>query len=187
MLFAPVHVFTEGGLQIEFRPAQISDSAALLDTFYQIATESTYILSTPGSVRKKSIEDESKWIQDNNDHPKCILILATHQNQIIGICSFAAWKDPRREHRGSFGISILKKYQNQGIGQALLRFMIEQVRTMPGVKSIELSVMSPNLGAIHVYERFGFVQTGHTPKAFCLKDGSYADDLSMQLWIDEPT
>lgn len=183
MLFHPTQVFTKNGLQIEFRPAQVSDSAALLETLYQIATESTYILSTPGSVRKKSIEDENKWIQDNNDHPKCILVLATHLNQIVGICSFIAWKDPRREHRGSFGISILKKYQNQGIGQALLRFLIEQVRLMPGVQSIELSVMSPNLGAIHIYESFGFVLTGRTPNAFCLKDGSYADDLSMQLWI----
>lgn len=58
------------------------------------------------------------------------------------------------------GLWVLPDHQRQGIGTALLRYVVE---TTPG--PLELAVFDANQGAIRLYERFGFTTINRTDGA----------------------
>jgi RimJ/RimL family protein N-acetyltransferase len=54
-----------------------------------------------------------------------------------------------------------------------MKTLIKQARAM-GLKVLKLSAFETNKRAIHVYEKFGFVQTGRVPRKF-FRDGRNLD------------
>ncbi|MBI5635639.1 GNAT family N-acetyltransferase [Candidatus Micrarchaeota archaeon] len=56
------------------------------------------------------------------------------------------------------GLAVLEEYRNFGIGQALLRKAIEQIRAAGKAKA-ELLVSQANPIALHLYEKHGFKYT----------------------------
>lgn len=110
-------------------------------------------------------------------------MIAEYGTEIVGISSFAAYKDSKRKHRGALGITLHPDFRGQGLGTMKMKSIIENAKKITGLLSIELSVMSPNSTAHNIYKKLGFQQVGHHPKAFLLSDGHFADDILMQLWI----
>lgn len=51
---------------------------------------------------------------------------------------------------------VKKEYRNQGIGQKLLKYMIDLCRDK-GYQQITVGVDTDNENAIHIYKKFGFV------------------------------
>ena len=81
-----------------------------------------------------------------------------------------------------FGISIKKKYWNNGIGNALVKEVINQAKEI-GYEQIELGVFSDNEKAIALYKKLGFEVWGSVKNAFKLKDGTYHDEIIMGKMI----
>ncbi len=53
-------------------------------------------------------------------------------------------------------IAVLEEYRGRGIGSALLQHTIDAMRNVYKVASIYLEVRVSNIGAIRLYEKFGF-------------------------------
>jgi [ribosomal protein S18]-alanine N-acetyltransferase len=62
-------------------------------------------------------------------------------------------------------LGIHPDYQGQGLGQLLLRSMLDRARAM-GMARATLEVRPSNLGAIHIYEKFGFEIVGRRKKYY---------------------
>ena len=56
--------------------------------------------------------------------------------------------------------------------------MLEEIEKL-GIEQAELIVIEHNDRAKHMYETFGFVETGRRPDANKYDDGTYADDILM--------
>jgi len=80
-------------------------------------------------------------------------------------------------HVCGLGIGIKKGYRDIGIGTEMLRILIAQAEKM-SLKIVILDVLARNKRAIHVYEKFGFKETGRRPRFF-YKNGEYVDDIIM--------
>lgn len=89
---------------------------------------------------------------------------------------------PRRAHRAQLGIAVLRKYWGQGIGGSILERLIEAAPEL-GFLQIELTVAEGNERAIGLYRRFGFRETGRTPRALRYEDGTFADEICMVLEV----
>jgi len=89
---------------------------------------------------------------------------------------------PRRRHRAQLGIAVLREYWGQGIGRAILERLIEAAPEL-GFLQIELTVVEGNERAIGWYRRFGFRETGRTPRALRYEDGTFADEICMVLEV----
>ncbi len=87
-------------------------------------------------------------------------------------------------HRAYLGMSIRRAYWECGLGTRMLEIALAQAKAN-GFEQVELGVFSDNPRAIHVYEKMGFRQYGRQPRAFKLKDGSYADELIMVKFLSE--
>jgi ribosomal-protein-alanine N-acetyltransferase len=56
--------------------------------------------------------------------------------------------------------AVLKEFRNQGVGSFLLKGLLHHA-TLRELRTIMLEVRISNAAAIAVYEKFGFVATGH--------------------------
>ncbi len=101
---------------------------------------------------------------------------------IITLANINAPTRGRLAHTSEIGISVLKRYWNQGVGTAIIFQLIEFARATGVIKVIHLKVRADNGGAIHVYERAGFQHIGRYAKQLCI-DGEYYDTLMMNLYL----
>ena len=90
------------------------------------------VLTMPGVVRLKAVAEE-----------RMIGFVAGDMRRVEQIAWIAT-------------IGVLPEYRGRGVGSALLQ-ACEQRITLPVVR---LCVRTDNLGAIHIYERFGYQRKG---------------------------
>ena len=109
--------------------------------------------------------------------------IAEIEGEIVGTLTFGAEKRPRVQHGGEFGMSVLRKYWNLGIGGRMLAYLIEWARQTQVIRKINLRVRVDNLSAIHLYEKYGFVREGRRTREFYLH-GQFIDVFLMGLPLD---
>ena len=80
-------------------------------------------------------------------------LVAEHDGRIVGHVAVVPTKDNREVELDIF---VIKDHQNRGIGQELLRCMIEFCRKA-GYEGISLLTTRWNVKAIRIFRKFGFV------------------------------
>ncbi len=83
----------------------------------------------------------------------------------------------RKSHLGALGISVKSDFRRMGIGGKLMEKVMSEAKKA-GLKTIFLQVNETNLGAIILYRKLGFKETGRIPKAIYW-DGKFVDDIIM--------
>lgn len=181
MFFDSINVLTKKQRELTLRMVKASEAQDLIDAVAEIAETSPYILLTAEDFRSISIEDEIKWINSYNDDSRSILIVVEFENKIVGVLDFRAYKGPKSLHRGGLGISLNENIRGEGVGELLFKKLITELKKVNDLKMLELSVMSENIQAYHLYKKVGFIEIGRRPKAYKQPDGSYTDEVMMVL------
>ena len=55
-------------------------------------------------------------------------------------------------------VAVLDEIRRKGIASAMMRHVMEKTREVGGIEVIELEVRESNVGAIKLYENFGFIK-----------------------------
>jgi putative acetyltransferase len=76
------------------------------------------------------------------------------------------------------GMAVREEFQGKGVGDALMKALIEIADGWLNVFRLELTVFTDNERAIRLYRKHGFEVEG-THKAYALRDGRYVDTYSM--------
>ena len=98
--------------------------------------------------------------------------------ELIGNASVVQ-KNKAMSHEGSFGIAVAKNFRGEGVGNLLMKFILEEAkRKLKGLKIITLGVFANNSVAINFYKKFGFKKYGSLPKGI-LHRGKYIDHFYM--------
>lgn len=179
MKFEQTKHTTKKNKTITLRMIEVTEAEKLLQAMVEIAATSPYILRTAEDFSKMSIEDEVKWIESSNNNERGFLIGAIHEDKIIGLMNFGAYKNEKMKHRGLLGISIHHEFRGEGIGEIFFNRMLDLAKRIEGLTQAELSVMEKNERAKFLYKKMGFIEVGRMPNAFLLEDGSLSDDITM--------
>ena len=75
-------------------------------------------------------------------------------------------------------MAVHDDYHNQGIGSKMMKAILDLADNWLNLKRLELEVYIDNTGAIHLYEKYGFVIEG-TLRKFAFRDGDYVDAYVM--------
>jgi RimJ/RimL family protein N-acetyltransferase len=101
--------------------------------------------------------------------------------ELLAIAGFRREGRPKTRHRGEIvQMFVSLAAQGRGIGEMLLRSVIEAAFDLPDMESIELSAVAENDAARRLYERVGFTTYGIRRRHFKLGD-RYWDQRFMEL------
>ena len=129
----------------------------------------------------EAVLDEKSFIEiireDNNSNGNLFLV-AEVNGRLVGFARCVQMKLKRFSHQNDFGICILQEYCGQGIGNQLLKVIIDWSEKN-NIEKISLNVIEENEGAINMYKRNGFVHEGLLLKDRKHSDGSYHNTVLM--------
>jgi RimJ/RimL family protein N-acetyltransferase len=178
------HTSLKNNLWLTLRRAEPKDAEEVLAYLNQVAGESENITFGPGELGL-SVEEERAFLRQITESPTSLCIIAEIGGEIAGTLSFNTGKRPRLQHAGEFGMTVLRRYWNLGIGSRMLAYFIDWARHTGMIRKINLRVRVDNLPAIHLYEKYGFVQEGRITREFYLH-GQFVDAYIMGLQLDPP-
>jgi RimJ/RimL family protein N-acetyltransferase len=170
------------GRRVRIRRAEPDDAAAILAYLGKVGGETinlTFGTEGPGISEAEEREYLTRVAAADNS----LAIVALAGEEIVGGLTFDGGRRPRMRHAGEFGISVLQAYAGQGLGKALLEYMLAWAEHGGIVRKINLKVRGDNLAAIRLYEQMGWVHEGRTTRD-TLIDGQFSDCLLMGREID---
>ena len=88
------------------------------------------------------------------------MITAFLDDEVIGDLGVTQIRNHiKYRHRAYMGISVQQQYCNMGLGSAMVEYAVRLAKAN-GFEQLELGVFEDNIGAIHLYEKFGFGDSG---------------------------
>ena len=107
------------------------------------------------------------------------------KNVLAGVASFARDGEDREKlrHKGIlFTMYVSKEFRGHGIARQLLEEIIKRAKTIPGIEQINLIVLTGNLRAKQLYEKFSFEKYGTEQNSIKWKGKYFAEDqMVLQL------
>ena len=114
--------------------------------------------------------------KDRNDS---FTLGAYAKNVLAGVASFARDGEDREKlrHKGIlFTMYVSKEFRGHGIAGQLLEEIIKRVKTISDIEQINLTVITDNLRAKQLYEKFGFEKFGTEQNSIKWKDKYFTED-----------
>lgn len=167
------------GRMIEIRPARPEDAAMIIAAINQVAAEKRYLTT---DYFEATVEQEQAFIT-NQAISGNLFLVALHENEVIGTLTAQRARGKYRAHVAEFGLSLLARYRNAGIGSQLIARLLLWCDAA-GIEKLNLEVFHDNARAIALYQKLGFHQEGIRKKQIKI-GGHYIDLIQMTLFIAE--
>ncbi len=164
------------------REASADDASSILEYIDKISSQTDFLTFGKGEFNL-SLEEEKSLIEKSKSDDVSLFLLAEVDGRIVGNLNFTPGTRPRTIHFGKFGVSVLKDYWGQGIGNSLIKYMLNWARSNNVTKKINLEVREDHINAINLYKKIGFKVEGKISKYFFI-NGHYFDAIIMGVEID---
>ena len=107
------------------------------------------------------------------DH--AIALYAEVDGVLVGMAG-AGWSDRRKTHHVAevYAVYVSPTYRGEGIGAALMRRLLEELKALPQIEKVKLGVTDSNEAAVSLYLRLGFEIVGRAEREIQV-DGKYYD------------
>lgn len=181
MKVQPFTATLKNGRFVTIREAEEADAITLLATKKAYFAESDYLLTTPEEYTS-TVEDNRLWIKSFSA-PNDLLLVAVHEDQIVGNVDIAAGQFQRISHTALCAMAFLKSWRNLGLGNILIQTAVDWARGNENLERLWLEVYSTNLAAIHLYKKNGFTEEGRQNDFFKTSENNYADNILMTLSV----
>ncbi len=178
MKFREKKVELKDGTECVLRSPDEHDAEEMIK-YLKMTSEETYFMVRYPEEINITIDKEIELLKESLSSSTDMMIAAFINNKFAGNVGInCVGNHIKLKHRAVFGISIKEQYWNKGIGNALIKEVIEQARQM-GYEQIELGVFYDNEKAKNLYKKYGFEVLGNVKNAYKLKDGTYRDEIIM--------
>lgn len=178
MLYAQRLHTLKDGRTLTVRNANKEDAAEMLSYLRRVLDETDFMTRT-GEEVTLTVEKEEAILQASADHEHQLMLIALHEGDIVGCCSFAPVVNRiKTRHRAGMGLSVLSAFSHQGLGCFLLTEALRMAKKA-GFMQMELGVYHDNARALRLYKRLGFAPYGRLPRAFWTQDGKLHDEILM--------
>ena len=107
------------------------------------------------------------------------VFVAEEGGEVLGTYYLRANKKGGGSHVGNCGYMTAAKASGRGVATAMCEHSLEHARSL-GFRAMQFNfVVSSNLPAIHLWQKFGFATVGRLPGAFLHPTLGYVDALVM--------
>lgn len=164
------------------RAARPDDAEQIIAHVQRLAEEPGNNLPMAPGEFQVTVEEERQLLTDYAAADNCIYLVAEVDGRIVGILNCKGGKRQATRHSASFGISIARDGRNQGVGTALMSFLLDWAKTTGIISRLELEVYAHNATAIHLYRKFGFIEEGRRKQAY-FQQGQFIDSIIMAVLL----
>lgn len=169
---------TSQGLEIHIREAVPEDAEATMLLSREIFGLPT-VLTTQAEFHF-DIERQRAWIRSHQEDERKLILLALHEDRVVGLLDLANAAKQRIRHNGEFGISVAVAYRRSGIARKMISTMLDWARNNALIEKVALKVTANNPGAVRLYSDLGFQEAGRLKREIKLEDGTYWDTIIME-------
>ncbi len=169
---------------ILLRMGLADDAPALLRGVTENIASSPFIPFMEGEFSKTEAEERA-WIERMAEQENALLLLAFHEDKLIGNIDGMGSTRRLLRHTITFGMSICEAWRGRGVGGALLDAFIDWAREQAYIEKIYLELYAENYAAHRLYSSRNFVEEGRTRDFLRKKDGGYSDSIIMSLRVKE--
>lgn len=165
-------------VDVMIRPLQMED----IDAIYAMRRQESVIwgtLAMPSGNRERFRKQALQILDDPRRHA----FVAVLDQQVVGSIDLKQLAG-RLSHTGQLGMAVDENFHRQGIGTALLNYLIQFNQKWLKLKRIELEVYPDNTPAVKLYKKAGFMEEGRKKQA-ALREGVYVDLLIMAKVEDD--
>lgn len=167
--------------EVIIREAKQEDAQSMIN-FYNVVGGETDFLSFGKNGFSRPLHDYENFIESTKAAHNSIILLATLDDELIGIASITSNPKARTKHVGTLGIVIAEKYCGFGLGRKLMEELIEWARGNGTTKKIHLVTRADNERAIELYKKVGFKEEGLLEQDTYI-NGVYYNTLIMGLMV----
>ncbi|CAL1712834.1 unnamed protein product [Somion occarium] len=107
-----------------------------------------------------------------------LIITLRESGEYLGDCRLDM--ETSKNRNGRLAISLLQEHQGKGYGEEALRFLIDHAFKQLALHRISLEVFQPNVKAIKLYRKLGFVEEGRVRDGLWM-DGGWQDIIAMGI------
>jgi ribosomal protein S18 acetylase RimI-like enzyme len=171
------------GMGMEIRRFGVADAEALW-RLRMVALESDpwSFGESVEELRQIGVEEYGRRIGSGDDGN--FVIGAFGDEGVVGMCGFYRETNIKRRHKGHlWGVFVAPSARGNGLGLALAARVIETARTLPDLKSIQLTVSVTQGAARGLYRKLGFRVFGVEPRGLGI-GGEFVDEEHMILDLD---
>lgn len=143
--------------RIAIRKAQEADLPALTEIYNDAVLHTTATLD----LEPRTVEDRRPWLEQHNrgNHPLIVAVLET--GQAVGYASLSDLFD-KDAYISTVELSIYvhPEYKRQGIGDRLMREILQMARADETTHSVVSKITAGNAASDRLHEKYGFVKAG---------------------------
>jgi ribosomal protein S18 acetylase RimI-like enzyme len=169
-----------GDLVMEIRRFGVRDAEALWRLrMIALQTDPWSFAESVEELRQISVEEYGRRIGSGGD--SSFVIGAFEGDVPVGMCGFYRETLVKRRHKGHlWGVFVAPAARGKRLGFMLAARAIETARTLPDLKSIQLTVSVTQDAARGLYRKLGFRIFGIEPRALGI-GGKFVDEEQMVL------
>lgn len=167
------------------RAALPSDAASIIALVSAVIAEPVNNLLTEPGEFTMTEEQERVFLAEQAIRPNWAAFVAVTDQRparVVGLVTADGKQRRAVRHCANVGITVSQGWRGQGVGQALMRSLVDWARESNLITRLELEVLTRNETAIRLYERLGFQREGLRRHAL-LRNGVYLDELFMALLL----
>jgi RimJ/RimL family protein N-acetyltransferase len=162
--------------EVTLRLLKADDKNALFQMFSSMSDEALEWSGAPYTM-----DVIQRWI-DNMQN--LIPLIAEYDRKVVGYAVIYRSPAPRKKGIGDFAVYLHQDFHNVGLGKAMTEKVLQLARA-ENMHKIELTVVTDNKTAIHLYENLGFQTEGLSKDSFYSRDGKYHDLVHMGVILKD--
>ncbi|MFA5207751.1 MAG: GNAT family protein [Candidatus Paceibacterota bacterium] len=149
--------------KITFREPKTNDVKSALEMISSLVDEKAYILVQKKPTLKEEKEFWKKLMKESKEKIRVVSLIDVN-GKVYGISDISLVDKEVRKHVGDLGISLKKEIRGRGLGEKLLRKIIDKARKELKIEIVTLTAFSKNKVAINLYKKVGFKKLGTIKK-----------------------
>jgi RimJ/RimL family protein N-acetyltransferase len=163
------------------RYVALSDAESACEYINALSKERTFVrLQGEEMSLEKEREQIEKWVKEIEEGNGVTLVLEIG-GKVKGVTSVAR-KGKTENHVGHMGLGISADVRGEGLGREFFQTVIDEaIKTLPGLKILDLTVKAPNDVALSLYKKLGFIEFGRLPNGT-----SHRDELVDEIFMYKP-
>jgi len=125
--------------------------------------------------KKQTVESFARRLESGDES---FVLGAFEDQELVGVAGFYREAREKQRHTGHiWGVFVSPAHRSRKIGRALILAIIEQSRSLHGLKKIRLTVSVAQANARKLYTGLGFRTYGVEPRALRVGDDYFDEDL----------